>query len=650
MSEAIFLIARGLHQGGGLILLGSLGFLVFCLPRDGTSTAQRALGFALAGGLIALCSGALVFAAQISTLPQTGLPLDQTVSRLLFESRFGTVWMLREALLLAACALLAVTLLSGSALLAPAIVALALAGAASAAVPFSGHSATAEPLWPAIVAHIAHLLAAGLWFGALPFMSALALRAARGDSASRALVVSSFARFSSLALPLMALIVASGIWLAVVHIRTFPALFGTAYGWTLLGKILLLLAVLALAARLRWRLLPGLATESSLARQCARWILCECLIAFSIVLLAAQISRTVPAAHDAIDWLLPFRFSIDAIRDTQWIPTALACAGAAVTGLALAAWGFLRQRSFSAVVALGGTLFVGGSAGAMAAISIAAYPDTYHRPSVSYQTISVAAGAKLFQKHCTDCHGKSGHGDGPATSAVVPAANLTEPHTALHTAGDMFWWLTHGKASMPGFAAILSEDERWDLINFLRTLSGGYQARILGERPAPLKPWLGAIDFNYTDQHGASAALKDHRQRSVVLLVFYSLPASEARMRQLADNISALRGAGAELIVVPVSARSATHFPAPYTVVMEGGAETVSAYSLLRRTLSDADSQDRAPVPQHMELLVDRYGYARARWLPHESEAWRDIERLVTYIRALAAEPEVKPPPDDHVH
>jgi putative copper export protein/mono/diheme cytochrome c family protein len=652
MNDAIFLIARWLHQGGGLILLGSLGFVIFCLPRERTETPphRRAQCFALAGGVIALFAGVLVFFAQIATLPQTELPLDQTIARLLFESRFGTVWILREALLLAACVLLAVILFARSASLPLVIAALTLAGAALAATPFSGHSATAEPLWPAMVAHIAHLLSAGLWFGALPFMSTLALQAARGHSSTHAPALASFARFSTLALPLMMLIVASGIWLALVHVQTYPALFGTPYGWTLLAKIMLLIGVLAIAAQLRWKLLPRFSTHEALGIKLARWMLCECLIALAVVLLAAHIARTIPAAHDAIDWLLPFRFSIDANRDTQWIAIALACAGAAVAGLALAAWSFLRQRSLSAVAALGGTLFIGGSAGAMAAISIAAYPDTYRRPSVSYQTISVAAGAKLFQKHCTDCHGKSGHGDGPATSAVVPAANLTEPHTALHTAGDMFWWLTHGKASMPGFAAVLSEDERWDLINFLRTLSAGYQARILGERPAPLRPWLGAIDFNYTDQHGASAALKDHRQRSVVLLVFYTLPASEARMRQLADNIAALRGTGAELIVVPVSAHSATHFPAPYTVVMEGGAETVSAYSLLRRTLSDADPQDRAPVPQHMELLVDRYGYARARWLPHESGAWRDIERLITYIKALAAEPEIRPPPDDHVH
>ncbi len=652
MNEAIFLIARGLHQGGGLILTGSLGFLIFCAPRARTSPAlwRRVLVFALASGAIALLSGVLVFAAQIATLPQTGLPLDATISRLLFESRFGAVWMLREALLLAACVLLAVMLVARAQSALPVIVVLALAGVALAALPWSGHSATAVPLWPAVAAHIAHLLAAGFWLGALPVMSALALLAARGDDDARRLALASFARFSNLALPLMLLIVASGVWLGVVHIQTFPALFGTAYGWTLLIKILLLAGVLLLAAQLRWKLLPRFAGDATLAKQLARWILVEWLIALIIVLLAAQIARTIPAAHDAIDWLLPFRFSIDANRDTQWIPIALACAVAAALGLVFALWRFLLQRRMSAAVVLGGMLFVCAASAALAAISVEAYPDTYRRPSVLYQTISVTAGAQLFQRHCTDCHGSSGHGDGPAASAMIPAANLTEPHTALHTAGDMFWWLTFGKNTMPGFATVLSGDDRWDLINFLRTLSAGYQARILGERPVPLKPWLGAIDFNYTDQHGVSAALKDYRQQSVVLLVFFTAPMSDARMRQLTDNNARLNEAGARIIAIPVDGKYAARLPAPYGVALEGGAETVSAYSLLRRTLTDADPQDRAPVPAHMELLVDRFGYVRARWSPGEGDAWRDIDRLSAHIKMLAAEPEVRPPPDDHVH
>ena len=52
-------------------------------------------------------------------------------------------------------------------------------------------------------------------------------------------------------------------------------------------------------------------------------------------------------------------------------------------------------------------------------------------------------------------------------------------------------------------------------------------------------------------------------------------------------------------------------------------------------------------VPAHMELLIDRFGYVRARWLPGDQPDWHD---LIRQVEVLAAEPQVRPPPDDHVH
>jgi mono/diheme cytochrome c family protein len=46
--------------------------------------------------------------------------------------------------------------------------------------------------------------------------------------------------------------------------------------------------------------------------------------------------------------------------------------------------------------------------------------------------------------------------------------------SADHTPGDLFWWITHGLGlSMPAFGDQLSVTERWDLVNFVRTLTQG---------------------------------------------------------------------------------------------------------------------------------------------------------------------------------
>jgi putative copper resistance protein D len=55
-------------------------------------------------------------------------------------------------------------------------------------------------------------------------------------------------------------------------------------------------------------------------------------------------------------------------------------------------------------------------------------------------------------------------------------ADLTAPHTSDHTSGDLFWWITHGLGlAMPAFGDRLSPAERWDLVNFVRSLTADGQ-------------------------------------------------------------------------------------------------------------------------------------------------------------------------------
>jgi hypothetical protein len=54
-----------------------------------------------------------------------------------------------------------------------------------------------------------------------------------------------------------------------------------------------------------------------------------------------------------------------------------------------------------------------------------------------------------------------------------------------------------------------------------------------------------------------------------------------------------------------------------------------------------------------MEFLLDRFGYARARWVPQDEkgsgEWWRDTQFLLDQIERINREPQILPPPDDHV-
>jgi putative copper resistance protein D len=89
----------------------------------------------------------------------------------------------------------------------------------------------------------------------------------------------------------------------------------------------------------------------------------------------------------------------------------------------------------------------------------------------------------------------------------------------------------------------------------------------------------------------------------------------------------------------------------PFPVVTQGAAEIMRSYALFRRTLGHPDLLGEGSVPEHMEFLVDRYGYLRARWIAETDGAgWTDLDSLQQQLVQLSREKEILPPPGDHVH
>lgn len=85
---------------------------------------------------------------------------------------------------------------------------------------------------------------------------------------------------------------------------------------------------------------------------------------------------------------------------------------------------------------------------------------------------SLGAGQKVYLKRCAGCHGKTGNGDGPdAADLGIHPAKLSDPAVRGQTDGELFWKISKGKKPMPAYASRLSPADRWNVINYLRTLT-----------------------------------------------------------------------------------------------------------------------------------------------------------------------------------
>jgi putative copper resistance protein D len=674
------------HLAAAAFLLGLLAFHYFvaapALRAAGAygkpefaALARRRLVLAKWTLVIVFLTGLLGFWLQVATV--TGVSLVQAlrpenISGVLLGTRYGLVWLGRVGLML----LCAITIFRRKEVPANHLgtLTLILAAALVTLLAFASHAAAGEGSWVIlqVAAYALHLLTAGIWLGGLPALALFLVWLGRADRPwLQAALKETTRRFSLLGLICVTALLITGLFNAWILVGGIPPLVGTAYGKLLLAKLALLVPLFSIAATNLLRLKPrilALGEQNSavppkeLLRKFKRRAQTEAFFGVCILLIVGLMSVTPPARHIQPEWPFAFRWNLNLLDgSSSRIDAQLTQAkwwGAA--GLIGILGCLLLRRRYRYVVLGAGAACIGyGTSIAHNALSIDAYPATYRRPSVPYNAISVANGLRLYHETCVGCHGVGGYGDGVNAEGLNrKAADLTGRHAADHTAGDLFWWLSHGMkveglpGPMPGFAASLEEEERWDLINFLRALSSAERARQMSVHVEP-DPWLVAPDFIYRTRDQESGSLKDHRANEIVMLVLCSLPESRGRLAELDQVSQELLRKKVKLLAIPREMDQVeilkTSFEA-ISLVTDGAQEAFDAYALLRRSFSEQGSLPDPPVPPHMEFLIDRQGYVRARWIPRDGPGWEKMQNLLREIDRLNHEKPSAPAPDDHVH
>jgi len=202
--------------------------------------------------------------------------------------------------------------------------------------------------------------------------------------------------------------------------------------------------------------------------------------------------------------------------------------------------------------------------------------------------------------------------------------------------------------SMPGFGWFLSEDQMWDVLNYVRAQANVDAGRRMDASVERWRP-VTAPDFTFQIGRGAQESLEAQRGRYIVLLVFYSLPDSLPRLRELAEaKTSRFARMGLRVIAVPMQDGVMPVGNAlDADMLAEPDPALVAAYAMFTRTI--VGPQPRPPG--HVEFMIDRQGYIRARTMRSGGgSGWMPMSALLKQALLLNKEGARAAAPRRHAH
>jgi putative copper export protein/mono/diheme cytochrome c family protein len=640
------MLARTAHFAAAAMLSGVTFFVLFVGEPvwarafdgpEGAVTGLRRQFVRLGWTMLALsvASGFVWLVVVASRL--TGQSLQAAISgggvwKVLTETRFGNDWLARAVLaVLIAISIKRLEPLGGWPSRWEGGIAVLLSGAFMASLAWAGHGAanpgTAGEIQ--VVADALHLLAAGAWIGGLlPFALVMAC-ALRMRSETWTLVAADITRrFSAFAVIVVGVLLLTGLSNTWFLVGSLPRLLGTTYGQLLLLKIVLVIAMVAVAAVNRLVLVPRLrdtAGPTGVLRRLRRNGLIEIALGLIILAVVGTLGTTPPAAHTQVQWPFSVRLSPTALNDPASRTTGLVSLTALAAAAALiVAGGFVRRQRWPLLAA--GVLLLLVSVPRLGMFITNAYPTSFYTSPTGFSAQSIAAGEALFAQNCASCHGPDGQGDGPAAKDLQPPpADLTANHIYAHSDGDLFWWITHGiGAAMPAFGARVDPTGRWDLIDFIHANADATRfgsAADVGMTNAFLAP-----DFAVECPDGSSPLISELRGR--VLHLVFAGPHSVARVRQLEPTA----------IVVRLDPSAS----ALKSLCGTDDADVAKAFALYAG--SSVEELDGT------EFIVDQSGSLRSSWHPGLVPDWTDARAFAEVVEAIRRTPSAPRPALGHVH
>jgi len=124
-------------------------------------------------------------------------------------------------------------------------------------------------------------------------------------------------------------------------------------------------------------------------------------------------------------------------------------------------------------------LFFASSMLFMLSIALVAQPKPWVVPAnfksmknpVAQSDASAKVGMALYTKNCASCHGKTGLGDGVKARTLKDfPGDFSKAEFQSLSDGDIHYKTKTGRGDMPKYEGKLSDDDIWNVVNYLRTL------------------------------------------------------------------------------------------------------------------------------------------------------------------------------------
>lgn len=102
-------------------------------------------------------------------------------------------------------------------------------------------------------------------------------------------------------------------------------------------------------------------------------------------------------------------------------------------------------------------------------------PDSARKVQNPYPAAqaSLKEGSEIYAKRCKECHGVNGDGMGEKADqlSAMPSDFTDVREMSRATDGELFWKITHGRRPMPAFKDKLTDKQRWELVDYIRTFA-----------------------------------------------------------------------------------------------------------------------------------------------------------------------------------